>query len=68
MFTSDIRILGNNLQFSLCLIDQPLHQKTSEGVEARTHILLTSAQDGGEWSASQAGRFIPWEGVPLHIE
>jgi hypothetical protein len=23
--------------------------------------ILTSAQDGGEWSASRPGRFTPWE-------
>jgi hypothetical protein len=28
------------------------------------HIFLTSAQVGGEWSASRPGRFAPGEGAP----
>jgi hypothetical protein len=34
-------------------------RKRIEGVEAKLHAFLTSALDGGEWSASRPGRFIP---------
>jgi hypothetical protein len=29
------------------------------GMEVQLHALLTSALDGGEWSASRSGRFTP---------
>jgi hypothetical protein len=38
--------------------------KTYWGVEVKPHAFLTSALDGGEWSASCPGRFIPWERAP----
>jgi hypothetical protein len=31
------------------------------GVEVYLHLFLTSALDGGEWSASRTGRFTPGE-------
>jgi hypothetical protein len=31
------------------------------GVEVKLHVFLTSTLDGGEWSASNSGRFIPEE-------
>jgi hypothetical protein len=31
------------------------------GVEVQLHVFLNSALDGGEWSASRLGRFIPRE-------
>jgi hypothetical protein len=34
------------------------------GVEVWLHEFLTSALDGGEWSASRPGRFIPRETAP----
>jgi len=34
------------------------------GVEVYLHALLTSALDGGEWSASCPGHFIPRERGP----
>jgi hypothetical protein len=34
------------------------------GVEVWLHAFLTSALDGGEWSASRPGRFIPREKAP----
>jgi len=34
------------------------------GAEAWLHALLTSALDGGEWSASCPGYFAPMEGAP----
>jgi hypothetical protein len=33
-------------------------------VNVYVHVLLTSALVGGEWSASQHGRFIPEETAP----
>jgi hypothetical protein len=35
--------------------------KTYWGVEIQLHAFLTSALDGGEWSASHPGRFTPRE-------
>jgi hypothetical protein len=76
MYTnSDIR-LNNGTKFgegvlqvkvkvkkSLCLTK--LHtMKTYWGVEVQLHAFLTSALDGGEWSASRSGRFTPREGTP----
>jgi hypothetical protein len=46
------------IQLSLCLIKchaMPM----CEGVEVWIHIFLTSAKDGGEWSASCPSRFTP---------
>jgi hypothetical protein len=34
------------------------------GVEVQLHAFLTSALDGGEWSASRPDRFTPKERVP----
>jgi len=34
------------------------------GVEVYHHLFLTSELDGGEWSASRPGLFIPIEGAP----
>jgi hypothetical protein len=34
------------------------------GVDVQSHILLTSALAGGEWSASRPGRFTPGERAP----
>jgi hypothetical protein len=38
--------------------------KTYEGLDVQTNVFLTSALDGGEWSASRPGRFAPGEGAP----
>jgi hypothetical protein len=38
--------------------------KTQEGVDVLTHIFLTSALVGGEWSASRPDRFTPGERAP----
>jgi hypothetical protein len=35
--------------------------KAYGGANIQIHIFLTSALAGGEWSASRAGRFNPWE-------
>ena len=38
----------------------PVHaMKAYRGAEVYSHSLLTSAQDGGEWSSSCPRRFIP---------
>jgi hypothetical protein len=34
------------------------------GVEVYLHVFLTSARDGGEWSALRPGRFTPRETAP----
>jgi hypothetical protein len=36
---------------------------TYGGVEIQIYVILTSAVVGGEWSASQPGRFTPGEGT-----
>jgi hypothetical protein len=38
--------------------------KTYGGVDVQTHVFLTSALVGGEWSASRPDRFIPWKISP----
>jgi hypothetical protein len=38
--------------------------KTYGGVDVETHVFLTSAIGGGEWSASRPGRFTPGERDP----
>jgi hypothetical protein len=35
--------------------------KTYGGADVQIHVFLTSALDGGEWSASRPGRFTPGE-------
>jgi hypothetical protein len=51
------------VKLSLCLT---MHHemKTYWGVEVYLHAFLTSALDGGEWSASRPGRFTPKERAP----
>jgi hypothetical protein len=48
---------------SLCLTKYYV-MKTYGGVEVKLHAFLTSVLDGGEWSASRPGRFIPRERSP----
>jgi hypothetical protein len=38
--------------------------KAYGGVDAYIHLFWTSAQVGGDWSASRPGRFTPGERVP----
>jgi hypothetical protein len=38
--------------------------KAYGGVDVQTHVFLTLALVGGEWSASRPGRFKPREEVP----
>jgi hypothetical protein len=38
--------------------------KAYGGVDVQTHVFLTSALVGGEWSASRPGRFTPGERAP----
>jgi hypothetical protein len=38
--------------------------KAYRGVDVWTHVFLTSALAGGEWSASRPGRFTPGERAP----
>jgi hypothetical protein len=47
---------------SLCFLLTEQHAiKAYWGVELQLHAILTSALDGGEWSASYPGRFTPKE-------
>jgi hypothetical protein len=39
--------------------------KAMGGVDVYTHVFLTSALVGGEWSASRTNLFSPWERVPV---
>jgi hypothetical protein len=39
--------------------------KTYGGVDVWTHVILTSALFGGEWSASRPCRFTPEERAPI---
>jgi hypothetical protein len=61
-----------HIYFNICLpfVVVPMLQLSTtlwrgiRGVEAQFHAFLTSALDGGEWSASRPGRFIPRERAP----
>jgi hypothetical protein len=48
---------------SLCLTKHHA-MKMYWGVEVKLHAFLTSALNGGEWSASRPGRFTPRETAP----
>jgi hypothetical protein len=41
--------------------------KTYGGVDVKTHVFLTSALVGGEWSASRPDSFTPGENPPVPI-
>jgi hypothetical protein len=51
---------------SLCLINQAPHHKDVRGSRGKAPPFLTSALDGGEWSASCPSHFCKYENV--HIE
>jgi hypothetical protein len=54
---------GKMFKLSLCLTKYHA-MKTIGGVEVQLHAFLTSALDGGEWSASHPGCFTPGERAP----
>jgi hypothetical protein len=58
----DIRV-KEAVNLSLCLTKH-YAIKTYWGVEVQLHAFLTSAIDGGVWSASHPGRFTPKERAP----
>jgi hypothetical protein len=41
------------------MLNEVSRQEGVWGVEVQLHAILTSARDGGEWSASCCGRFEP---------
>jgi hypothetical protein len=43
------------------------HGGTCGGEEYSSYSFLTSALDGGEWSASRPGRTLPWEKDPWYL-
>jgi len=52
----------------ICLIKHHT-MKTCGGMEVQLHEFLTSALDGGDWSASPPGRFTPGRNkVPIGWE
>jgi hypothetical protein len=54
---------GKKVKLSLCLTKHHA-MKTYWGMEVYLHAFLTSALDGGEWSASRPSRFTPRERAP----
>jgi hypothetical protein len=51
------------VKLSLCLTEHNA-MKAYWGVEVYLHAFLTSALDGGEWSAKRPGHFTPMQRVP----
>jgi len=61
---SNLKDTSFSVKFSLCFNWAPRHEGVlGEWRYSSTHS-LTSVLDGGEWSASRPGRFIPKERVP----
>jgi hypothetical protein len=53
------------VKLSLCLTNNKYYAMKAHGaVDVEIHIFLTSALDGGEWSASLPGHFTPGERDP----
>jgi hypothetical protein len=61
LFGGWTRLPKVKVKLPLCLIKH--HARKTEWRYSSTHS-LTSALDGGEWSASRPSRFTPREGVP----
>jgi hypothetical protein len=57
---------GIKVKFSLCLINYALCHEDIWRSGGISPPFLTSALDGGEWSASRPGRFTPWGKSPLY--
>jgi hypothetical protein len=53
------RGLKVEVKFSLCVINQASCHEDVSGSESIDPLFLTSAPDGGQWSASRPFRFIP---------
>jgi hypothetical protein len=51
-------------KLSLCLSNEALNHEDVWGSGCIDHVFLTSAQSGGEWSASLPGRFNPRDRAP----
>jgi hypothetical protein len=56
-------VKSEKVNLSLCVIKHCAIMKTRDSGSIAAH-LLTSALDGGEWSASRPGRFTPGERAP----
>jgi hypothetical protein len=52
------------VELPICLTNEALRQEGVWGVDVQSHIFLTSALIGGEWSASRPCRFTPGERAP----
>jgi hypothetical protein len=62
-FIQDMTLVKVMVKFSLCLTKNQAMKRIG-GVEVYLHTFLTSALDGGEWSASRPGLFTPRERDP----
>jgi hypothetical protein len=64
-YTTLQRYMGRfAVKLSLCFNRAPRHEVVLEEWRYGSTHSLTSALDGGEWSASRPGRFTPREGAP----
>jgi hypothetical protein len=52
-------VKDKKVKLSLCLINEALCHEGVRGSGRMARPFLTSALDGGEWSASRPGRFAP---------
>jgi hypothetical protein len=59
--TAGIVYVNVKVKLSLCFYWTPYHEGVLGEWRYSSTYFLTSAQDGGEWSTSRPGRFIPRE-------
>jgi hypothetical protein len=58
-------ILSDGIDIFFCVFMASVRKFNCHTVS--THVVLTSALVGGEWSVSHIGRFTSWEIVPVPI-